>query len=109
MANQGQAAGLGALAGIGAAALAVPTGGLSLAALPTLAAGGALGGMAGGAAGSFIPQEMGLPPAPGAPPPMKPLPQSLMGGAATTAMQRELGQLQPGRNIVQNPFSRLQI
>jgi len=50
----GNLGGVGSLLGAGlGAALAIPTGGISLAALPAMAAAGSLGGMAGGGIGSL--------------------------------------------------------
>ena len=101
---------LGTIGGAGlATALAAPTGGLSLAALPAMlpaiGTGAALGGAAGSIGGQLAPKDM--PPPMGAPPGQK---QAFMPSSMPQqpqGMQGLEGMLQPGqKGLFRRPFGR---
>ena len=97
---------LGTLAGAGlAGAAAIPTGGLSLAALPAMApaiaAGGMLGGAAGTVGGQFAPKDApGMPPVPQTPQPGRP-----QLGTQTSLVEELNKSLNPGKGgFLKHPF-----
>ena len=93
---------LPALGALGGAALAVPTGGLSLAALPAMGAGAALGGAAGTVGGQFAPKDApGMPPVPQTPQPGRP-----QLGSQTSLVEELQKSLNPGKGgFLKHPFA----